>query len=56
MQSGSLRASGTPVEMAVGTALESGSSTTNYRQFIDPKAKWYKNRRLVVLNLWILLL
>lgn len=28
----------------------------DYHQFIDPSKKWYKNRRLVVLNLWIFLL
>ena len=28
----------------------------DYHQFVNPDKKWYKNRRLVTLNLWLLLL
>ena len=27
-----------------------------YLQLVDSSKKWYKNRRLIVLNLWIVLL
>ncbi|TCD62432.1 hypothetical protein EIP91_006893 [Steccherinum ochraceum] len=40
-----------------GQHADTGVTTTHdYHQFIDPNKKWWKNRRLVTLNLWILLL
>ncbi|KAL5519648.1 hypothetical protein ACEPAH_1331 [Sanghuangporus vaninii] len=44
--------------MAVSKAVSSSDSgpQTDYHKLIDPNAKWYKNSRLVKLNLWILLL
>ncbi|EMD33849.1 hypothetical protein CERSUDRAFT_117379 [Gelatoporia subvermispora B] len=39
-----------------GPAAPTVSRMDDYHKLIDPNAKWYKNRRLVVLNLWILLL
>ena len=44
--------------MAVGSTVSGSASVpqTDYHKLIDPKAKWYKNLRLVKLNLWILLL
>lgn len=35
---------------------DSDSTVEGYHQFIDKSKKWYKNLRLVILNLWILLL
>lgn len=35
---------------------DSDSIVEGYYQFIDKNKKWYKNLRLVTLNLWILLL
>ena len=32
------------------------SKQTDYHSLIDPTKKWYKNRRLILLNSWILLL
>ncbi|EJC98582.1 hexose transporter [Fomitiporia mediterranea MF3/22] len=42
--------------MAVETAVLGPNAETDYHKLIDPSKKWYKNRRLIVLNLWILLL
>ncbi|THH28083.1 hypothetical protein EUX98_g6106 [Antrodiella citrinella] len=40
-----------------GTHADTGATqAVDYHQFIDPKKKWYRNRRLVTLNLWIFLL
>ena len=29
---------------------------TSYKQLVDPDFKWYKSRRIIILNLWIFLL
>ncbi|TCD69438.1 hypothetical protein EIP91_007563 [Steccherinum ochraceum] len=39
-----------------GQFADTGVATQDYHQFIDPNKKWWKNRRLVTLNLWIFLL
>ncbi|KAF5314555.1 hypothetical protein D9611_007223 [Ephemerocybe angulata] len=41
--------------MGAGAVATSGE-TSGYAHLIDPNRKWYKNRRLVALNAWILLL
>lgn len=40
--------------MAGGPAIS--NSEDGFLQFVDPKRKWYNNRRLIVLNAWIVLL
>ncbi|KAF6745384.1 hexose transporter [Ephemerocybe angulata] len=41
--------------MGAGAVATSGENS-GYAHLIDPNRKWYKNRRLVALNAWILLL
>ena len=42
--------------MAPGPAMSAASPVVDYHQLVDPRAKWWKNTRLIKLNLWILLL
>ena len=42
--------------MGEGAAPILEKSTTDYHGLIDPTKKWYKNRRLLLLNAWIFLL
>ena len=42
--------------MAPGPAVRAARPQVDYHQLVDPNAKWWKNSRLVKLNLWILLL
>ncbi|GJE87134.1 hexose transporter [Phanerochaete sordida] len=42
--------------MAPGPAVRAAPPEIDYHQLVDPNAKWWKNSRIVKLNLWILLL
>lgn len=42
--------------MAPGPTVQAPPPPIDYHQLVDPNAKWWKNSRLVKLNLWILLL
>ena len=37
-------------------AVTAGGDTTGFAHLIDPNRKWYNNRRLIILNAWIVLL
>ncbi|KAJ7136703.1 general substrate transporter [Mycena epipterygia] len=39
-----------------GGAVATASGTNAYTHLMDPNRKWYNNRRLIVLNAWIVLL
>ena len=41
--------------MGGGAVAQTGHSE-GFLQFVDPKRKWYNNRRLIALNAWIVLL
>lgn len=41
--------------MGAGAAV-TGHHDAGFLQFVDPKRKWYNNRRLIALNAWIVLL
>ncbi|KAF9012535.1 general substrate transporter [Cyathus striatus] len=41
--------------MAGGAAVATGTDVTSYGHLLDPRP-WYKNRRLILLNLWIAIL
>ncbi|KAI0035836.1 hexose transporter [Vararia minispora EC-137] len=40
--------------MAGGAAIASGG-TARYTQLLDPNKKWYNNRRIIILNAWLVL-
>ncbi|KAF7291133.1 Lactose permease [Mycena indigotica] len=42
--------------MAVGASAVSHNEANAYTHLMDPRRKWYNNRRLIALNAWIVLL
>ena len=42
--------------MGAGAVATTGGSDAGYAHFLDPNRKWYNNKRLIILNAWILLL
>jgi sugar porter (SP) family MFS transporter len=39
-----------------GGAVATTGSSAGYAHFLDPNRKWYNNRRIIILNAWIVLL